>query len=111
MKKSPLLSTCGDVVGAIDDELRYQNNLPACRADDLDHGVSGQLVTLQALGIKANEAWYSNHGEEEALDIIRKIAATAVRALILYGCPKRGEPLKLQNKGYQPPPYHADREA
>lgn len=83
-------------IQAINGELRYQKDCSGTdRADNTDNGVAGQLVSLTALIAQANEAWYSNADEGPALDIVRKIAATAVRALELYGCPER--------KGYEAP--------
>lgn len=83
---TPTLSQSPAVVAALDWELAYIEALPRRVTDST---VAGQLTTLRVLGIKADEAWYDNAGEEEALDMIRKIAGTAIRALILFGCPER----------------------
>lgn len=88
-KPIPLLSDSPVVIAAIDSELAYHNRLGANRTDDTDHGVAGQIVTLNALNNKLTEAWYGNAGEDEALHILRKIAASATRALILYGVSAR----------------------
>lgn len=78
------------VIDAINEELEYQSRLTAMgRADGDDHGVAGQLATLQAYTTKAINAWVENAGEEEALDVLRKVAAIAIRALEKYGCPTR----------------------
>lgn len=78
------------VITAINEELAYQATLPdSGRADAKDHGVSGQLVTMERYLRKANDAWTDNPGEEAALDVMRKLAAIAVRALETYGCPRR----------------------
>lgn len=92
----PLLSERPDVVAALDGELAYINSLPSrsCedgspRTNDRDHGIAGQLVTLSAYLRKAEDAWATQGGEEVALGVIRKLAGTCLRALILYGCPTR----------------------
>ncbi len=86
----PMLSECPSVIAAIDSELQYQNDLPFARgekprADEIDHGVAGQLVTLERYTRKAMDAWTDNAGEDEALHMLRKIAGIATRALLLYG--------------------------
>ena len=79
-----------EVIEAIDGELNYQASLGGtARADDVDHGVEGQLVSLNVYIRKAQEAWIDNAGPEQTLDILRKVAAIACRALILNGCPRR----------------------
>lgn len=93
MLPCPPLSNCHEVVAAIDGELEYQNSLiDTDRAGHTDHGVAGQLVTLSSYVDRAREAWV-NHGDAEgdnlALDNLRKCAGICVRALILYGCPRR----------------------
>lgn len=84
------LSQRKDVIEAIDGELEYQSTLmDRDRADYTDNGVAGQLVTLQDYTSRAMAAWTQNAGDEQALDVLRKCAAIAVRALICYGCPRR----------------------
>lgn len=81
-----------DVIAAINEELAYQSTLPGSgRADALEHGVAGQLVTLGVYTRKAAEAWVMNAGDTAALNALRKVAAIAIRALEQYGCPRRGE--------------------
>jgi len=78
------------VISAINEELTYQSTLSRSgRADTLEHGVEGQLVTLQVYTQKAMEAWVMNAGDNAALDNLRKVAAIAIRALEQYGCPRR----------------------
>lgn len=79
-----------EVLDAINGELAYQTSLYGSdRADTVEHGVAGQLVTLKVYTDKALDAWTSNPGDEKALDAMRKVAAIAIRALVTYGCPKR----------------------
>lgn len=79
-----------EVISGINGELAYQASLQGSgRADAVDHGVSGQLVTLKVYTDEALVAWTKNPGDEKALHALRKVAAIAVRALVNYGCPKR----------------------
>lgn len=88
-KLKPIVLT-DEVISAINGELFYQTSLYGSgRADAVQHGVAGQLVTLKVYTDKALEAWTSNPGDDKALDALRKVAAIAVRALVEYGCPKR----------------------
>lgn len=89
-KACPMLSESLCVIAAIDSELEYQNGLSSARGynprvDEVDHGVAGQLVTLERYTRKAMDAWTDSAGEDEALHMLRKIAGIATRALILYG--------------------------
>ena len=84
------LELTDEVIGAINGELAYQASLhDRGRADTTDHGVAGQLVTLNVYADEANRAWVRNNNNGPALDALRKVAAIAIRALILYGCPQR----------------------
>jgi hypothetical protein len=88
--KLPLVTMTPEVIEAINGELAYQSTLKGSgRADAVDHGVSGQLVTLATYVRRAEDAWVLNAGDEPALEQLRKVAAIAIRALIQYGCPKR----------------------
>lgn len=79
-----------EVISAIDGELAYQCTLQAQgRADSDDYGVQGQLVTLATYTRKAEDAWVNNSGNTQSLNELRKVAAIAIRALLLYGCPTR----------------------
>lgn len=89
-QKLPPVVVSRTVLDAINEELAYQSTLPGSgRADARDHGVEGQLVTLSVYLRKAEEAWTFQAGDDAALENIRKIAGTAIRALEMYGCPRR----------------------
>ena len=89
-KKLPVITVSPAVIEAINEELLYQSNLEGSgRADAVDHGVAGQLVTLNVYTQEANVAWTKSAGDEKALDALRKVAAIAIRALEQYGCPRR----------------------
>lgn len=88
--KLPLVKMTPEVIDAIDGELAYQSTLQGSgRADAVNHGVSGQLVTLKVYTDEALVAWAKTSGDEAALNALRKVAAIATRALIQYGCPRR----------------------
>lgn len=79
-----------EVIDAINEELTYQTSLSGTkRADDIDHGIAGRLVTIQAYLNKAQEAWVMEPGYESALHNLRKIATIAIRGMLHYGVRKR----------------------
>ncbi len=79
-----------EVVKAINEELAYTATLSAQgRSDEVYYGLPGQLLTLQRYARKALDAWVDNPGNDEALHELRKVAAIAVRGLVLEGCPRR----------------------
>lgn len=91
-QKLPPIALSQGVIEAINEELAYQSTLQGSgRADAVEHGVAGQLVTLGVYVNEANVAWTKSAGDEKALDALRKVAAIAIRALEQYGCPRRGQ--------------------
>ena len=81
------------VANAINEELAYQESMqsPNCRADQDDHGLPGQILTLEEYVTKLRSAWVGTAGNEGGLDTLRKVAAIAVRGLVRFGCPRRGD--------------------
>lgn len=89
-QKLPKIELTPEVIEAINEELTYQSTLQGSgRADAREHGVEGQLVTLNVYTQEAMVAWTKCAGDEAALNSLRKVAAIAARALIQYGCPRR----------------------
>lgn len=89
MKKHGLRVT-SEVLSAINGELAYTETLQDIgRADAEDYGVEGQLITLATYTRRAQDAWTNNATNSPALHELRKIAAIAIRALVLGGCPRR----------------------
>lgn len=89
----------GPVVVALQEELDHINILAhpdVLRSDKVDHGVEGQIVVLTSYARALQDAWTYNRGDETSLNIFRKIAGIAIRALILYGCPRRQVCVDLQ---------------
>lgn len=88
--KLPKIEMSDSVIAAINQELAYQATLEGlARADAVDHGVAGQLVTLKHYIDIAFEDWTKTAGDTQCLNTLRKVAATAIRALEQYGCPFR----------------------
>ncbi len=101
-KKLPAITMSETVIDAINGELAYQSTLQGSgRADAVEHGVAGQLVTLSVYTNEAMVAWAKHPGDDDALDALRKVAAIAVRALEQYGCPKRGPSVCIIEKVVQ----------
>jgi hypothetical protein len=77
------------VIEALNEELAHQNRMAGTsRADAKDNGVQGQILTLEDQVMIARGA-YVYHSGDRALHELRKCAALAIRALVLYGCPRR----------------------
>jgi len=78
------------VIDQINEELAYIPTLAEQgRSDEVHYGTPGQLLTLKVYIDKAIAAWVANPGNDQSLHEIRKVAATAVRALLTEGCPGR----------------------
>lgn len=73
------------VYRAIDSERKYQNEKWAGHS----HEVGAYLTLLRSYINKAEEAWTSNKGDEEALDVVRKIAGISVHCMEEHGAPFR----------------------
>jgi len=90
--KNVELKLTPEVISAIDEELDYISKLSEIgRADKEDYGVEGQLVTLGVYTRRAQEAWTDNPSDLQARDVLRKVSAIAIRALLVYGCPRRNK--------------------
>lgn len=91
--KTKKLELTQEVITAINEELVYTSRLHKLgRADQEDYGVEGQLITLATYTRKAQDAWVNNAGPQPSLHELRKVAAIAIRALLLCGCPRRWKP-------------------
>ena len=79
-----------EVIDAINEELRYQNLMAGSpRANEEDNGLSGQIITMATYLRKVEDSWTLSNGDEPALDNLRKVVATGIRALERFGCPRR----------------------
>lgn len=78
-----------DVYKLVDGERAYQDKLPAIRTDGKKRSVGDYVTMLQHYQNKMVEAWTLNAGDEQALDVMRKIAGIAVHAMEDHGAPPR----------------------
>jgi hypothetical protein len=81
-----------DVYALIDGERDYQDSLGADRSREAPHSVGAYLTLLRSYAAKADIAWTDNPGDTAALDVIRKIAAIAVRCMEDHDAPTRQIP-------------------
>ena len=78
-----------DVYKLLDGERNYQDNLPGTRTDYKDRTVGDYITMLHHYMNKLDEAWTMNPGDEQALDVIRKIGGIAVHCMEDHGAPAR----------------------
>lgn len=78
-----------EVYKLIDGERNYQDNLSEL-ARYRQKTVAEELVIIERYTRKALDAWTDNPGDEAALDVVRKIAATCIRCMEVHGAPSRG---------------------
>jgi len=76
----------------VDGEREYQDNLPPTRTDGVERTVGDYITMLQYYNNKLIEAWTMNPGNEQALDVMRKIAGIAVHCMEDWGAPGRAIP-------------------
>lgn len=74
---------------AIDSERDYQDALSSDRTDGSQHTVGDYTVMLQHYQQELVKAWTMNAGVDQALHVMRKIAAIAVHCMEDHGAPVR----------------------
>lgn len=90
----PKVRLTPEVIDAINEEFAYQETRwSGGAAPASEPSVSNRLVTLRVYLAKAEEAFANDHGDQAALDVLRKVAALALRPLIEHGCPRRVLPM------------------
>ena len=95
----PKVRLTSEVIDAINEEFDYQESRWSGGLAPADEpSVANRLVTLRVYLTKAEEAFANNHGDQKALDALRKVAALALRPLIEHGCPRRVMPAKPEPK-------------
>jgi len=84
------------VYAAIDSERDYQDYLKKDRTSNptdgtrsIDHTVGDFVTMMQHYQYKLVEAWTTNPGDQEAIDVMRKIGAIAVNCMEQHGAPQR----------------------
>lgn len=88
---SPTRNTRHDVYDAIDSERDYQDSLSrnvVNREEDATFSPITNLVIIQEQCARMQAEFYDKAGHP-SMDYMRKIAATAVRAMETFGAPKR----------------------
>ena len=79
------------VYEAIDAERDYQDRLGPDRSDGASRSVGDYCVMISAYTQKLLSAWTDNPGNEQALDVMRKIAGIAVHCMEDHGIVQRKE--------------------
>jgi hypothetical protein len=82
-------ATRKEVFECIDGERRYQNLLPKGRSSGEELPVAGEVLLLDKLMGDVKAAYYQNAGDMEAIAVIRKIAAVAIRCMENHGVIER----------------------
>ena len=77
------------VYAAINTERAYQDELPPSRTDGSDKTVGDYITMMGAYYDRALQAWASHPGPEQALEVMRKLAAIAVHCMEDHGAPER----------------------
>lgn len=80
------------VYDAIDSEREYQDMLPPTRTDGVSRSVGDYVTMMQHYQSKLVAAWTENAGDEQALDVMRKIGGIAVHCMEDHGAPLRKLP-------------------
>lgn len=78
-----------EVYRAIDRERDYQDLLPPSRTDGMPRTVGDYITMIQYYLAEATKAWVMNPGDEQALDVIRKIAGISVHCMEDHGVVQR----------------------
>lgn len=78
-----------EVYKLIDGERDHQDNLPSGRSDGRPKDVGSYLTLIREYSRKADAAYTDVCGHHKALDVVRKIAALAVRCMEEHGAPAR----------------------
>ena len=84
------------VYAAIDSERDYQDHLKRNRTSNptdgtrsIDHTVGDFVTMMQQYQNNLVAAWTNNPGDQEALEIMRKIGGIAVNCMEQHGAPNR----------------------
>lgn len=78
-----------EVYKLIDGERDYQDILPETRTDGNQRSVGDYITMMGYYYNKMVEAWTQNPGDEQALDVMRKIGGIAVHCMEDHGAPAR----------------------
>lgn len=80
----------GRVYEILDGEREYQNQMVAPGTHHLGKpSVAEELVMMEHYLAEARKSWVTTKGDEESLEMMRKVAGIAVRCFENHGCPVR----------------------
>jgi len=91
------------VYAAINQERDYQDKLPATRTDGKQRSVGDYCTMMTYYAGQLVAAWTENPGDTQAMDVMRKIAGIAVRAMEEHGIVWRGEQPPASDAGEDGP--------
>ena len=87
-----------EVYAAIDSERDYQDDLKSDRTSNptdgtrsIDHTVGDFVTMMQHYQTQLVEAWTTNPGDQEALNVMRKIGGIATNCMEQHGAPIRSQ--------------------
>lgn len=102
MKRESKMTKRKEVYAAIDSERDYQDNLKKDRTSNptdgtrsIDHTVGDFVTMMQQYQNNLVAAWTNNPGDQEAMEVMRKIGGIAVNCMEQHGAPHRVAPEKL----------------
>lgn len=78
-----------EVYNLLDGERDYQDSLGSDRTDGAKRTVGDYIVMLQHYQNELVRQWTLNPGNEQALDVMRKIGGIAVHCMEDHGAPPR----------------------
>ena len=78
-----------DVYSAIDSERAYQDKLTPDRTDGSFHTVGDFVTMLQYYQNELVQEWTMHGGDDNALEVMRKIGGIAVHCMEKHGAPHR----------------------
>ena len=83
------MATRDEVYDAVNSERDYQDRLGSDRTDGRNRTVGDYITMLQHYQGALVDAWTLNPGDEQALEVMRKIAGIAVHCMEDHGAPHR----------------------
>lgn len=83
------MPTRQEVYQSIDSERTYQNSLPSTRTDGSFHTVGDFVTMLHYYQNQLVQEWTLHAGDDNALEIMRKIGGIAVHCMEKHGAPRR----------------------
>lgn len=82
-------ATRQQVYRVLDGERAYQDALPPSRTDSAPRSVGDYVTMMQYYQTQLVAAWTTNPGDQQALDVMRKLGGIAVHCMEEHGAPPR----------------------